>query len=194
MGIVAVAYEAVAAGEVESGIDDGPCAVEVVFEECSPGVFADAVESAAEGLGAVVEVLSDGVFDAGVVDAVAGDDVGAAAGGGGGVVGGEGDAGVVHEGGYGLDFLLRAKAVEGVGHVLPIVGGVGEVGGEGAVGGVVVGFAAATGGGVVPVFHDLCHGGGYASGGGMGAGSVGGAEVVVVGALTPGGCEEWGDG
>ena len=83
-------------------------------------------------------------------------------------------------------------AVDLCGHLAPLVGGGAEVGALLAVGAMDVAVRSGTGLGIVPVFHHLGHGAGYAAGVDMAAGTAPpaiagsfGAVLVVVAVLVP---------
>ncbi len=102
---------------------------------------------------------------------------------------------MVEQGGDGGDLGAVAEGGECIGHVLPVVGGILEVGAlaAGLRAGVLV--AAHSGGGPVPILHHLSHGGGDAAGDCFFTGPREvGTEVVVVGGLPPGGGHEGSDG
>ena len=91
------------------------------------------------------------------------------------------DAAVVHQGGHSLLLGRRGRGGEAVGHVVPVVARVAEVGAQQAVARVIaVGVAAVAEGGEVPILHHLSHGRSHAAGHG-----VAGAVHVVRRALIP---------
>ena len=189
----AVEDEGVAALTVVAVVEDGATCRHFGVDVGSPfGFGGEVVAGDGEDGGVVFEVLDESVFGAGGVGTVPGGSVSAA---GGAIVHVHGDAAMVGDGGEGGSLFGGGGHADTVGHARPVVGGVGEVGGEGAVVFVGIGVGAGAAGGVTPEFHDLCHCGGDASHDGAEATFlVVGAEVVVGRALVPGGGEERTDG
>jgi len=79
----------------------------------------------------------------------------------------EGHTDMMHKGGHSVDLGGGAGTGEGVGHIVPIVGGGAEISASGGIGAGRVGVRTVTSSGVVPVFHDLGGGGGHATGWGI---------------------------
>ena len=197
--VVAVDHKGVAACGTATRIEDGPPAIELVHQGsvvfgCGHVVATDGVHG-----GFILEVALQRALRRSVEKAVVVVVLGAAA-----TIGGQvvahlvGHTDVVHQGGYGVHLRRAAAAVEGIGHIVPVVGSVAEVGALGAVGVVGVGMRAVASGGMLPELHDLGRGSGHAARDYLVVIVVVlifvlGAEVVVVGCLVPGGGHQGAD-
>ena len=78
------------------------------------------------------------------------------------------NAAMIHQCGHSMLLLCRRGRGQAVGHIGPIVVGVGKVGRLNAIARIVaIGMAALAESRIVPILHHLCHGGGHTAGHGV---------------------------
>ena len=129
----AVEHEGVSAGMVGTVVIDGTALSQLLVDEAQPYAVVVGVALGVEERGVVFEVLPEGVGGAVGRPAAAARIGGAAA-----LLGEtihhlDSHAAVEAEGGHGIALVLGREVLGAVGHVLPEVGGVTEIGGEGGV-------------------------------------------------------------
>ncbi len=182
---VAVAHKAVSARTALPAIHHGAAGVEVGHQHLLPSPVAVVHHVVAVDGGAVFEVVSQCRLGRGSSRADGGSAAARGA-----VVHLHRHAAVIEQRGHGGLLGGGACRREGGGHIGPVVGGAGKVGRQlPIIGGVAV--AARARGRMIPILHHLPHGGGHAAGDAVVALiAVVGAELVVVGALIPSGCQQ----
>ena len=179
-GVGAIEDEGMAAGGVGTGVVDWLSGRELGVEQRAPGgiIVVVGVSISCTNVGRIFEEVPHGANDhVGIRTAAA---YGAAT-----VHHFDRHTTMVGEHADGLALVLQRCLVKEGGHQLPVIGRGAEVGRIG-VAMVGVGMGVLAKGGIVPVFHDLRHGGGHATDNGAAvAVGVEGAVHVVGGALVP---------
>ena len=136
-----------------TGIIERPTHIERFLQHRSPVIVGVAVSASQHGLVGVAEILIDSRRDilresAATID---------------GIVHVNSNTAVIHQQGNSLNLLLRRVVADLIGHVVPVVGGLTEIGSQRAEARVVVGVATRAFQGMVPILHHLAHGSGNAA-------------------------------
>ena len=163
LGVEAVANEAMATSRTAAAVQNRTAQTQFGNQRIGPRIVAHrAFGPIADVVPVVVEIGGQGRLA--LVDGGATID--------GGIAHVHTDTAMVHQCGHGVLLLCRRGRGQAVGHIGPVVAGVGKVGRLNAVARIVaIGMAALAESGVVPILHHLCHGGGHTAGHGV-AGAI----------------------